>query len=100
MKRQTTFEWDENKNQANITKHGIGFQRARRIFDGPTLDRVDERYDYGEERIISLGKIEEILILVVVHTDRRGVTRIISARPAKRAERKRYEEAVQKGTQR
>lgn len=100
MTREMAFEWDEEKNQANIAKHGIGFARAKQIFAGPTLYRVDERRDYGERRIVSIGMIEEILILVVVHTDRRGVTRIISARPAKRAERKRYAEAIRKRTQR
>ena len=92
------FEWDEEKNRINIAKHGIGFETARLIFDGPTVDRVDDRMDYGEERIISLGMIDDILVLVIVHTDRGGVTRIISARPAKRSERSLYEEAIRKRT--
>ena len=92
------FEWDEQKNQANIAKHGISFERAQRIFEGMTVDQVDDRQDYGEERIISLGMIEAILILVVVHTDRNGATRIISARPARRSERKIYEEAIRQRT--
>lgn len=83
------------KNRTNIAKHGIGFARAIRIFEGPTLDRIDDRADYGEERTISLGMIEGGLILVVMRTDRNGVTRIISAR---RAERKLHEEARRKGT--
>lgn len=91
------FEWDEDKNRRNIAKHGIGFERAARIFDGPTLDRIDDRRDYGETRTISIGVLEDILILVVVHTDRSGKIRIISARPAKRPERKIYEEALRKG---
>ncbi len=92
------FEWDDDKDRTNIAKHGIGFARAARIFDGPTLDWVDDRQDYGEERTISLGMIEGVLVLVVVHMDRGGVTRIISARIAKRAERGLYEEAIQEGT--
>ena len=92
------FEWDEDKNQGNIAKHGIGFERASRIFQGPTLDWIDDRDDYGEERIVSIGMIEGVLVLVVVHTDREGVTRIISARPAKRPERKRYDEEIRKRT--
>lgn len=87
------FEWDETKNRANIAKHGIGFRRACGIFDGQVFTFVDDRLDYGEVREISIGRIEAIVVLVVVHTDRAGVTRIISARPAKRAERMRYEEA-------
>ena len=91
------FEWDEDKNRRNIAKHGIGFEKAAGIFEGPTLDRVDDRKGYGEQRIISLGMIEGVLILTVVHTDRAGITRIISARPAKRVERMIYEEALRKG---
>ncbi len=92
------FEWDEKKNRLNIAKHGIGFDRAARIFDGPTVDHPDNSEDYGEERTISVGMVEGILVLVVVHTDRDGITRIISARPAKRSERTLYEEAIQKRT--
>jgi len=62
--------------------------------------RYVTRQDYGEERVISLGMIDAVLIIVVVHTDRQGVTRIISARPARRSERRIYEEAIQKRTDR
>ena len=89
------FEWDRRKNQVNIAKHGISFERAQRIISVITLDRVDDRRDYGEERIISLGMIEATLIIVVVHTDREGRTRIISARPSRRSERRIYEQALQ-----
>lgn len=92
------YEWDEEKNRSNVTKHGIGFDRAARIFDGPTVDWIDDRLDYGEERTISLGMIEGVAVLVVVHTDRDNAMRLISARPATRSERTRYEEAIQKRT--
>lgn len=42
---KTTFEWDENKNQINIKKHGINFEDAVHVFSGPFLERVDERFD-------------------------------------------------------
>lgn len=92
------YEWDEEKNRSNVAKHGIGFERAARIFDGPTVDWIDDRLDYGEERTISLGMIEGVAVLVVVHTDRDNAMRLISARPATRSERTRYEEAIQKRT--
>lgn len=88
------FEWDEAKNRANIEKHGIGFQRACLIFEGQVFAVTDDRFAYGELREVSIGRIEDAAVLVVVHTDRAGVTRIISARPAKRAERIRYEQAI------
>ena len=91
------FEWDEAKNRRNIAKHGIGFARASRIFDGPTLEAVDDRVDYGEHRIKALGLLEGSLLLAVIHTDRNGVRRLISARVANRKERRRYEETLRQG---
>ena len=88
------FEWDERKNRDNIAKHGIGFKDAARIFEGPVLSWVDERHDYGEVREISVGRFDGVAILTVVHTDRRDVVRIISARPASREERNRYGKAL------
>lgn len=88
------FEWDEDKNALNIAKHGVSFPTASRIFEGPVLTAVDRRQDYGEVRENSIGQIDEMVFLVVTHTNREGRTRIISARPAKRAERDRYEQAL------
>ena len=90
------FEWDETKNRANIDKHGISFAQARTIFDGYTVSRIDDRGDCGEVREISLGLMQGVAVIVVVHTDRDGVTRIISARQANKYERKRYEEEIRK----
>ena len=88
------FEWDDAKNAANVAKHGVGFATASRIFEGPVLTAVDSRRDYGEVRSNSIGRVDGILYLVVTHTDRIGRIRIISARPAKRLERQRYDEAI------
>jgi len=88
------FEWDEEKNRHNIAKHGVGFKTAQRIFEGPILSWLDERFDYGEPRYHSIGLVEEIAFLAVIHTARDGAIRIISARPANRTERRRYGEAL------
>ena len=90
------FEWDPYKNQANIQKHGVRFEDACQIFQGPTLDIRDDRRDYGEVRTISIGQIGHLVILTVVHTDRNGKRRLISARPAKQSERKIYAVAIQR----
>ena len=92
------FEWDEAKNRLNIEKHGVSFEQAALIFDGFTVDRIDSRFDYGESRELSIGLLEGVAVLVVVHTDRDGVCRIISARQARKDERKRYEQAVRQAT--
>ncbi len=49
------FDWDTAKSQANLEEHGISFDEARHIFDGPVLTWVDDRQDYGEKRYISIG---------------------------------------------
>jgi uncharacterized DUF497 family protein len=61
------------------------------IFNGPTLDRIDDRHGYDESRINSIGAIEGRVIVNVTHTDRNGDIRLISARKATRAERSLYE---------
>jgi len=83
------FEWDAAKNRANIRKHGIDFADAARIFDGLVLERADDRFDYGEERIVAVGEVEGRTILVV-YSRRGGNRRIISARKASRNERQSY----------
>ena len=94
MGESMTFDWDDDKNRLNIAKHGVRFEDAVRIFDGLTVDYLDTRIDYGEDREVSLGIVGGVAVLVVVHTDRNGVCRIISARPAVKSERKRYEQAI------
>ena len=88
------FEWDEVKNQANIRKHGVGFDTAKRIFDGPVVNWTDQRKDYSEDRSISIGRVENGVLIVVAHTDRAGRIRLISARPASRKERQTYHERI------
>lgn len=71
------FEWYAPKRLTNIEKHGVDFRLAAMIFEGPTADRIDDRKDYGEVRMISVGEAFGE-ILVVVSTDRSGIRRIIS----------------------
>ncbi len=84
------FEWDEVKNQVNIRKHGIDFRDAVRLFDRPTLDRADNRRDYGEVRTNSIGCLGGLVIAMVTHTDRDEIIRLISARAANSPEREAY----------
>ena len=62
------FTWYPAKNAANVRGHGIAFQDAARIFDGPTVERTDDRYDYGEVRIYAIGLVNGIEI-TVIYTD-------------------------------
>lgn len=86
------FEWDENKRSANLSKHGIDFIDAAKIFNRPILERVDSRYDY-ETRIVTLGEVNGI-VLFVVYTWRGEVRRIISARRATKRERNKYYQTI------
>ena len=90
------FEWDENKRRENIRKHGIDFVDLPPLFDGVIITIEDTRYDYGETRYITLGLLKHHVI-VVVHTDRDGNTRIISARKATKNESKRYFQQITNG---
>jgi uncharacterized DUF497 family protein len=84
------FEWDERKAKANLQKHGISFATARSVFvDEFRISYLDDRLDYGEEREITIGKAQDHLV-AVVHTDRNGKIRIISARNAEPAEARSY----------
>jgi uncharacterized protein len=65
--------------KADIAKHSIGFEHANSIYDSSAVDRADNREDCGKKRIIGLGMIEDVMILVIVHTDRDGTTHLISA---------------------
>lgn len=89
------FEWDKNKNEANFKKHGIKFDEAICIFEGKVLTSADERNDYGEQRWISIGEIEGVAVIVLIHTDRHNKLRIISARKANKKERRKYSGYIQ-----
>ena len=74
------FEWDERKRATNLTKHGVDFELAKLIFEGPTLEGPDDRRNYGERRIGAFG----------VYTWRGRRRRLISARKAGKHEQKIY----------
>lgn len=89
------YEWDEDKNEANLQTHKIDFYDAHLIFDSPLLVKIDNRKDYGEERLIGLGVLHGVVV-VIVFTNRDDAVRIISIRRANRNERKIYQEKITK----
>jgi len=92
------FEWDDEKNAANIRKHGISFGEASLVFQNPHFSRDDDRFAYDEARTITIGTIGFAVFVVVAHTDRAGKIRILSARKATRRERKSYDENIRQAT--
>jgi len=86
------FEWDNEKARINLAKHGISFEDARIVFYDPErLTLADMRFDYGEERFITFGRLKDRLCVVVytMTKNNKGI-RIISARKANHRERKNY----------
>ena len=73
------IEFDPAKRELTLKDRGLDFRDAPRLFDGRSLTVVDDRMDYGEERFISYGFIDDAAI-ALVWTDRGGVMRIISMR--------------------
>jgi len=92
------FEWHEAKSQSNKHKHGIDFETAQFVFDDPHCISFLERVCDGEMRWHAIGSIENIIVIVVVHTYREEasdeVIRILSARRATRHERNLYVTAI------
>ena len=87
------YEWDEDKSEQNLARHGLSFEDAETVFSGPCVTFEDDRFDYGETRLITLGVLEG-RVVVMVHTPRGENTRIISMRKANARERKIYEKRL------
>ncbi len=86
------FEWDENKARTNAGKHGVAFEEAAEAFFDPFYQEGDASVN-DEQRDFIIGYSLSQHLLLVVHAERSERTRIISARPATRPERKLYEES-------
>jgi len=87
------FDWDAGKAQKNLEKHGITFELATLAFFDPNAAVVeDSRHDCGEDRFVIFGRIADRLYAVVdTKNETSGSTRIISARKARRRERKEHD---------
>jgi uncharacterized protein len=85
-----TFEWDAGKAARNLAKHGVSFPEAALVFADPQRLTVTDTRQTSEHRENTTGLIAGLVVVTVTHTNRFGVTRIISARSASRQERKRY----------
>ncbi len=84
------YTWDDTKNRRNVILHGVAFEDAIRIFEGPTFEQVDDRFEYEETRIYAIGLVEGLEI-TVIYTDRGDdERRIISAWRSKTHEKRAY----------
>ncbi len=88
------YSWDNKKNRSNLKRHGVAFADAARIFEGPTLEKADDRFEYGEYRVYAIGVVNGVEI-TVIYTDRiDDERRIISAWRAEPHERRAYWQAL------
>jgi uncharacterized protein len=95
------FEWDEKKNKANLKKHKISFEMAVYVFsDEEAITIFDEEHSSDENRWVTIGRIKNSNIIVVIHTERirknYEYIRIISARKADKEETNFYFESIGK----
>lgn len=88
-----TFEWDPQKAESNLQKHGVSFEEAMSAFaDLLSFTISDSDHSRGEQRYLLLGVSYQGRLLVVSHTERGETIRIINARRASRREKRVYEE--------
>lgn len=86
------FQWDSNKANSNVKKHGVFFEEAVTVFGDPLAVSIfDPDHSASEVRFLTIGHSRAQRLLVVSHTERAGEVRLISARLATRQERKNYE---------
>ena len=87
-------EWDEQKNQINIRKHGFSFADAWEMFEVAMLVELDDREDYGEERWVGIGLIQTRTVVVIYTEPDDETLRIISLRKALNHERQAYAQYI------
>lgn len=94
MSETDDFEWDDVKERANLRKHGFAFAEAASLFaTSEVIEDIDDRFDYGEERLIAFGPVRG-MVLCCIYTWRGARRRIISLRKANAEEAQRYQEAI------
>jgi uncharacterized protein len=87
-------EWDPNKAAINLQKHGVRFADAESVLFDPNALSLEDTTAQGEQRFIVIGIDHLWRLLVVIYTDRGNRVRLISARPATRSERQKYESGI------
>ena len=86
------FEWNRQKSQISLKKHGISFEEAKTVFDDPLyVDFYDPDHSDDEHRYLIIGRSHKGHLLIVSYTERDDMLRLISARKTTRKERKAYE---------
>lgn len=85
--------YDPAKHAKTLADRGVNFKDAVKIFAGNTIDGLDDRFDYGEKRMITVGYLNERM-MVVIWTPRGTARHIISMRKANEKEQRRYRQRL------
>jgi uncharacterized DUF497 family protein len=85
-----TITYDPGKRTKNLEERGLDFEDVGAVFAKPTLRFVDNRFDYGEERIVTIGYLNNRMV-VIIWTARGNTRHIISMRKANDREQRNYE---------
>ena len=90
------FEWDEEKAELSMKKHGLAFNEILPVFDDPhMLELYDDFHSTDtEDRIRGIGALQGVLVLYTCYTERYGRTRIYSVRKARPKEEAMYYEQL------
>jgi len=84
------LSWDPEKRDRTLAERELDFEDAVHVFAGTTIDFIDDRHDYGEERWITFGRLKGRLV-ALVWTSRGNARHIISMRKANDREQEKYE---------
>ncbi len=88
------FNWDETKRRTNLKDHWLDFADAEEVFEGVIYTYEDDRFDYGEQRLVTLGWLRGVIVSIA-HTETEAEIRVISMRKASKREQKIYFENIQ-----
>ena len=88
------YTWRPEKHRRNLKDHRIAFEDAVRIFEGPTVEQVDDRFEYGEIRVYAIGLVNGVEMTVIYTDIDDDERRIISAWRAESHERRTYWKAI------
>lgn len=93
------YTWTDSKNRRKLKLHGIAFENAVSIFDGPTLEQEDDRFDYRERRVYAIGVVNGLEVTVIFADREPEERRIISAWRSEPHERRAYWRSIEELSQ-
>jgi len=88
------LDWDSAKAKASLTKHGISVSEVEPAFYDNFALSMPDMFSLSEERFVLIGRDALNRVLTISYMYRGEGIRIISARPATKAEHKSYEQRI------